>query len=134
MPKERLSSEEYDFRGMRWVTGIRAISTSFKYLCKAAAIVLCFRYVYLGVVSLAGVNTHADLAIKILTDIKIDQWIGAAFGLAGVSYGGFQKKFRKNEVARLAKRNGELENIINPDRESSGLTELGFAEGGLNGF
>lgn len=119
---------------MRWVTGMQVVSTSVKTVCKTAGIVLCVRYLYLGVAALAGASTYADIAIQILTDIKIDQWIGAALGIAGVSYGGMQKKFRKKEVARLSGRNEKLENIINPERGSSGLSPLGVAEGGLNGF
>lgn len=104
---------------------IDAISTNCGRLIRYGAIVLIVRYVYFGVVVLAGKSTNANFFLQLLANVHTSQVLGAGLGGSGVIYGWKQRSLRKRAVAGKSERIRELERIIYPDRQSSGLPPNG---------
>lgn len=88
----------------------------------------------LVVEALAGKNTSATLNLTLDTDAnvyvellsRIDSakyaWLLA---IAGILYGLFERELRRRKTAYLQGRITKLEKMIDPQRESSGLTPRG---------
>lgn len=74
---------------------------------------------------LSGKETSSEFFIKIITDLKMNQWFGYVFGLSGTTYGLQQRGLRRKEIARLAPRADVLEKQIDPRKESSYLSSTG---------
>lgn len=87
------------------------------------------RYVYLGVVALAGHTTMADIGVKFVANVQVGQALAQAlawiFGGSGVMYGLRQRKVRRDAIGRLSPGHVERERTIDPKRSSSQLTERG---------
>ena len=82
-------------------------------------------FVYLAIRSVAGQHTFADIGIKFIGDLKINQGLSYLFGVGGVGYGMRERRLRRKTIERLSRRNVELEKMIDPDRTSSHLTTRG---------
>ncbi|MCZ8236809.1 MAG: hypothetical protein O9310_00105 [Leptospiraceae bacterium] len=78
-----------------------------------------------AIIELAGKETIADIAVKLITDMKINEWLSYAIGISGLAYGYFERKLRKKNIDRLGPRSAKLETLLNPDRTTSGLTNTG---------
>lgn len=73
----------------------------------------------------AGDHTVADIGIRVFSDIRFSATLPWAFGAGGVLYGLRQKHLRKNAVERLARRARDLEQRLDSQRSTSGLTPRG---------
>ena len=79
---------------------------------------------------LAGKTTIADLKlVSPLGDFVISRtWVClalGAFGVLGIVYGLLERALRKNLIKHLGNRFRKQEQVIDPNRSSSGLTEEG---------
>lgn len=88
-------------------------------------IVACFGFLYLAVDSLAGKTTATDIALKAITDLKLDR--GVLYVLTGGTalWAIRERKLRKKKTKDLGAYVKELEKHIDPNRTSSNLTETG---------
>lgn len=91
-------------------------------LIRWVAIVACFGFVYLSIDSLAGKQTDAVINLKMLLN---SNFLGVIFGSGGIIYGYAQKKLRQKVIARLQPRIQHFEQLMDPTRSSSLLTEHG---------
>lgn len=75
----------------------------------------------------AGAESDADIQflVKIITDLKADQWIAYIFGGASIAYGLRERKLRQKYMNENTERERRLEEKIDPERSSSGLPETG---------
>ena len=88
--------------------------------------VICVAYyVHSSIKSLAGQRTLASIGIRFLADFRISEALAYIFGACGVGYGFMNRKLRKDNVERMAKRIKELEKQIDVRRSSSRLTPRG---------
>jgi len=76
----------------------------------------------------AGKQTEANVLFKILADIKVSVALAWGTAAGGIAWGLGERRLRKRTVGRLAGRNRELEERLNPDRQSSNIN----ASGGTN--
>lgn len=77
------------------------------------------------VATLAGETTTANIGINFVTDIRISEAVAWIFGGSGILYGLSRERLRRNTIAKISERNKQLEEIIDPKRTSSHLTERG---------
>jgi hypothetical protein len=120
--KAQLEAENKLLRESRTSEGVISI---FNNICKWGAIVLIFRYGYLSVEALSGFKTESNIAIKLITDIKLNQWLAYVIGVGGFVYGGSQNRLKKTTVERLQARIQAFEKQIDPKRSTSKLTSKG---------
>ena len=78
---------------------------------------------FYSIKELAGKTTLADIAVKVVGDIKVV--LGLTAGAGGIWYGYRERSLRKKEVKRLANENKELRLLKDPLKGSSNLTEEG---------
>jgi len=75
----------------------------------------------------AGKISIADL--KLIADLKINKWVPALIGILiggpGFGYGLYQRKLRREYINRYTLRVKHLEQKVDPNRSSSGLTSRG---------
>jgi hypothetical protein len=81
--------------------------------------------VYGVMIAYAGQTTVADVAITLAANLGIDRWLAYLVAGGGVGYGVRQRQLRRQNIERLAHRNTTLEQRIDPNRTSSGLTPRG---------
>ena len=117
-----LRVENRMLRRSYWTEAVTSVLTTGIW---AGAAVLVARYFYLIVAALAGDRTVADIGIRVLADVSFSVILPVAFGIGGILYGRLQRKLRKATVERLAPRSQELEQRLDPERSSSGLTSKG---------
>jgi p-aminobenzoyl-glutamate transporter AbgT len=83
----------------------------------------------LVVEALAGKQTLAEFGVFLLADLKANKVISHAvsviFGASGIAYGYRSRKLRQKDIQRLGTRVVDLEQKIDPERSSSGLTNKG---------
>jgi len=84
---------------------------------------------YEAIIVLAGQTTRAEFAFLIISELNTDSWVGYLFGVVGTIFGVASERLRRKTIARLSKRIAEFEKEQNPERLSSGLTELGETHG-----
>ena len=97
----------------------------FNGLIRWGGIAACFYCLYLIVDSLAGKTTATDIALKAITDLKLDR--GILYLLTGGTtlWAIREHKLRKKNTKHIAAHIKELEERIDPNRTSSNLTETG---------
>ena len=97
----------------------------FSRLIRWGGIIACFYFLYLIVDSLAGKTTATDIALKAITDLKLDR--GILYLLAGGTtiWAVRERKLRKKNTKHISEHIKELEELIDPNRTSSNLTETG---------
>jgi hypothetical protein len=92
-------------------------------VCGTAILVFYFlRDVFLAY---AGQSTLANVAISVVTDVRIEAVISYTVGGGGVLYGLRQRQLRQRNIERLTARILVLEREKDPYRSSSGLTPRG---------
>lgn len=106
------------------------IGSSIQQFIKYGFLAVCFYLFYLSVLALAGKHTFAEIGIKILGSLRISEGILSLLALGGVSYGVGQRNLRRKNIERLSRRNQELEQRLDPNRSSSGLTLKGTTRPG----
>lgn len=82
-------------------------------------------FVYRTIQSIAGQQTVANIAINLISDLKINQWIAYVIGISGIGYGCMQKRIKKITIEHLSRRKEELETMLDNRRTSSMLTRRG---------
>lgn len=137
--RAQLEAENRAIRKNKLYEAIASIVTSLiKWVGLAVICASPFYFHYKAVELLAGRTTEANISVSIMeaiwTDLKVGnllekKWVSCTvailFGIAGVVYGWYQRKLRRDTVERLQKRNQELEKRIDPERSSSKLTPRG---------
>ena len=120
--KSRIDAElEWAKYGKKWDT----IGGIFNELIRWGGVVTCFGFLYLIVDSLAGKTTATDIALKAITDLKLDR--GVLYLLTGGTtlWAIRERKLRKKKTKDIEAHVKELEERIDPNRTSSNLTETG---------
>lgn len=82
-------------------------------------IVFIAREIRLAVSALAGQQTDANIIMKLMAEMRADQYIAYIFGAVGVGYGALEHRLRKKKEARMGHRLKELEEKLDPKRTSS---------------
>jgi hypothetical protein len=80
---------------------------------------------YLSIVEMAGLDTKANIAIKLLGDLSVSNAVAWLFGGGGIAYGVKQRQLRQTTVERMHRRQVELEKEHDSRRTSSRLTSRG---------
>jgi hypothetical protein len=78
----------------------------------------------------AGQTTNANVALSLITDLKIDRILPYVVAGGGIAYGRQQRRLRQSNIKRLTERPQELERAIDPGRTSSGLAPDGTTNPG----
>lgn len=100
---------------------VQVLNTFFR--CTAWVLIAFFAY--LGVDSLAGKITFANIGINFLSEVKTSISLSITVGIIGAVYGLKQRKLRRDTVEILQTRIKELESYIDKNRSSSKLTVRG---------
>ena len=87
------------------------------------ALIAFFGYRAINVLS--GQYTFADIAVRFVANIKVGAAISYTVGGGGIVYGFLQKKLRGDAIKKMALHIKELEEILDRNRGSSGLTDRG---------
>ncbi len=80
---------------------------------------------YLSISALAGHHTFADIGIRLLGNVSVNNGIAYLFGGGGIAYGVAQHRLKGSTVKALQGRIHHLETSIDPQRSSSQLTTQG---------
>jgi hypothetical protein len=75
--------------------------------------------------SLAGKATFADIALRVIGNVKVSRGLVALLAASGWIYGLGQGALRRRHIKRVATQKNELERILDPQRTSSDLTSKG---------
>jgi hypothetical protein len=120
--KAQLEAENRILRQSRVAEGIISVLQA---AIRWGAIVCITRYIYLTISKLAGQQTSADIGVGFLADVNVSVFVAWTLGSAGVIYGYYQNRLRKDTVERLQGRIQALELKLDPNRSSSRLTKRG---------
>ena len=77
---------------------------------------------------LAGRKTLADIGIRLLANVAVNNALAWGAGSAGILYGVGQRRLRRRETRRLGREKRELEKLIDPGRTTSHLEAQGAPE------
>lgn len=91
----------------------------------SGTIIIVAYLAYRAVLALAGKLTLADFAVKVL-GFKPNEIVAYVFGAGGVGFGLRAQRLRRNQTERTAQRIAEMEQRLDPNRTSSGLTPRGL--------
>lgn len=92
----------------------------------AGIVLVCIAYFLQKVLlAYAGKTTEANLSFSLLARVQADRWVAYIFGAGGVTYGLFERNLRQSNIKRMSKLNSALEQKLDPNRTSSGLTPTG---------
>ena len=80
---------------------------------------------YLSIGVLAGKNTFADIAIRMIGNVKVSDGIIVLLTGGGWAYGLAQRSLRRKYIERTAPLKNELERLLDQNRTSSNLTSRG---------
>jgi hypothetical protein len=89
------------------------------------AVIVVFGYAKDVLITFAGKETAANLALSLIVKLQADRWFAYLFGVAGAGYGVVERQLRRRNIKRLTARTEELEKRLHPARTSSGLTPKG---------
>lgn len=82
-------------------------------------------FFYLSIDSLFGQDTTADIGIRLLGIVELNDVVFLLSGVGGVGYGLRQRKLRHDTIERLQGEKRTYETERDPTRTSSGLTPRG---------
>lgn len=97
----------------------------FNGLIRWGGVSVCCYFLYLMVDTLAGKTTVADIALKAITDLKLDEAVLYLLTGGTTFWAIRERNLRKKNTKHIAAHTKELEEIIDPNRTSSDLTETG---------
>jgi TRAP-type C4-dicarboxylate transport system permease small subunit len=112
-------SELEHIRKIRVIDGVVSVANN---LVRFGCLALAFYFSYRMVDSLAGKETFADVGIRMLFDSRV---LAIIFGSGGLVYGLAERKLRQRTVKKLHPRIKVYEQLLDPARTSSSLTETG---------
>jgi hypothetical protein len=118
-PPRTLLDTQLSFK--RWDT----ISEICKELIKWASLVFIAYLGYRSIEVLAGKSTFADIALRIIGNIKVSDGIIFFLTGSGWAYGLGQRSLRRKHIERTVSAKNELERILDKNRTSSNLTQKG---------
>lgn len=125
--KKFLTKAEIDAEVIKH-TNITGLASKFCTYLFLLAIVFVGGFFMKEIVSiLAGKSTLANIGLNlgVLADFKISEVLGGGIGVGGIVYGLSERTYRKSKVRRMGDRIKLLEEKIDPNRSSSGLTPRG---------
>lgn len=127
MSKFKLNRELLEYRRQRTEVWSSTITKIFKYLMTATATIIPFRFVFLSIDSLAGLDTDADINVvfDVIKNTSVRGIIFLCIGIAGIVYGLTERRIRVTKVKRLSMRVKSLEKELDNDRQSSRLNRTG---------
>jgi hypothetical protein len=82
-------------------------------------------FLFDAVKTFSGETTVANILLKLVTDLKINQWFGYMVGGGGLLYGGMRNRQLKRTRKDHADHIRQLELLIDPKRQSSRLNPFG---------
>lgn len=92
---------------------------------KTAGVVLAFRYIMLTVQPFAGHETKVDAVVGAVLKLGADRWFAyAVCGIFGVAWWK-ERKLRGKTIENMGDHIKQLEQRLDPNRSSSGLTTKG---------
>jgi len=121
MAKKSKQQLDYELRARLVDRGSAVIETGFKY----GALVVIFYFAYASVASLAGQSTFADIGLRVIGDVRISETVAWLFGGGSIVYALRQRKLRRDTIERLAPRVRKYEEMLDPERTSTGLPSRG---------
>ena len=121
MAKKSKQQLDYELRARRIDRTAVVVEAGFRY----GALVAIFYFLYASVASLAGQVTLADIGLRIIGDVRISETIAWLFGGGGVGYGLRERKLRRDTIERLTPRVRKYEEMLDPQRSSTGLPSRG---------
>lgn len=108
---------------------IDAVITVIKTLCMYGWPVACAYFLYKIALVLAGKTTLASFAmsvgVAVLGNDKVMKTIYIVLTGGSIAYGVGERRLRRREIKRHTERPRKLEQLIDPNRTSSGLTSEG---------
>ena len=108
-----------------WMTAINGIVNVLRAAVIAVAVVAVAYYASRVFIAFAGKKTDALIGIQLITSIKLDRWVAYIVAIMGGTYGLRQRHLRRTSIERTTKRPIELEQRMDPNRTSSGITPRG---------
>jgi len=99
-----------------------AVARSVPWVALFGFIAYCLQTV---LVAYAGVDTRADVVIRLLGEFRLNVMLPYLAAAGGVGYGLVERGLRRRTIKRLTARTQELELQIDSGRTSSGLTPRG---------
>lgn len=75
--------------------------------------------------AIAGKDTKASVLLQFFTNLPVRDIFCLAFGASGVGWGAVERHTRKKRIAELADHHRTLEQHIDSNRSTSGLTRQG---------
>lgn len=116
-------SQDHELR--KFAKVIDAVTSLVHALFRYSAIILPFYFMYRTAAVLAGKLTSADIALKLLGSLTINQSVAYTLGVGGILYGLAERGFRRRKTEYFQGRIRELEEQLDPKRTSSRLTTRG---------
>lgn len=110
-----------EYRGHRAILAAQTART----FIKAAAVVGLAFFGWKSIQALAGQETAADFAVRVLGNIRVNAWAAYVLGASGIGYGWRERRLRHIVNEKLGTRVSELEQEIDQRRTSSELTRRG---------
>ena len=108
---------------------IDSVAKTVMYLIRWGAIGVCAYFGYLSITSLAGRKTDAQISVIIqyLSDSGLVPVvvISLIVAVVGTIYGYLQRRLRHRVIREFARYRKMVEPLVDPNRSSSGLTEIG---------
>lgn len=92
---------------------------------KWAGLVSVSYFGYLSIGMLAGKYTFADIGLRVIGNLKVNDGIIGLLTGSGWAYGLAQRSLRRRNIERMAPLKNEYERLIDPNRTSSNLTSRG---------
>ena len=121
MAKKSKQQLDYELRARLIDRSAVVVEAGLKY----GALVVIFYFLYASVASLAGQVTLADIGLRIIGDVTISETVAWLFGVGGVGYGLRERKLRRDTIERLTPRVRKYEEMLDPQRSSTGLPSRG---------
>jgi hypothetical protein len=103
----------------------RHVSKIFTNIIKFGCIGWIFYWFFDAVRSFAGLETNANILIKLVLGMKIDKWIAYIFGGGACAYGAIRNQQLKQTRKRHSEHIRDLEQRLDPDRQKSRLNKYG---------
>jgi hypothetical protein len=94
-------------------------------IIKWAGISIIAYFTYRSIDRLAGETTVADIGLRLIGNLKLSDAVAWILGGGGALYGLGERRLRRKAIERFARKQRKLEQGIDPQRMSSGLTESG---------
>jgi hypothetical protein len=104
---------------------VQSLTSIFNNLIKWGSICFVVWCFYLSISALAGKTTLANILIKVLSNLSINNALCLLLAGGGVAYGLGERKVRQKAIQHIQPRNQELEKKLDPNRTSSELTPRG---------